>query len=383
MSGMNPHAFIVAFLAAISAGDIAMLTWAGYPNVITLMLIPLIFYLYLQRHRFSTGVFLAATSLLVSVIFLTETLSAAMFILITVTTVFFASIFSKRIGVPRRQFFYWLLPIILGGLLASPYLIELAPLYFGPQGTLTGEVSAITEALLSTRLVPVEFVILSLIPVFAFFLLSKLHKGKFITLPTILFAMWILVPSLLTQSYLVGVYVDYQRFLYFLSLPVIVFVGFLIDHESHIFSAVTDYLLKVLRKEFPAEKIAYPKILLRLSSRVTPYLGRKNMYSAFVCLFVILSLIFLPIFMTPNVAIAGASFYQVMTDPGYEAVQWVKDQTPVGSVCVTDALYGWWLSGFAERPTLSAVDPQYLIVAREFEPATVASNSTRYRLPCR
>ena len=41
---------------------------------------------------------------------------------------------------------------------------------------------------------------------------------------------------------------------------------------------------------------------------------------------------------------------------------------------VSDALYGWWLGGFAQRPTLSAVDPQYLTVARELAPAQVASN---------
>ena len=44
------------------------------------------------------------------------------------------------------------------------------------------------------------------------------------------------------------------------------------------------------------------------------------------------------------------------------------------SVFVSDALYGWWFSGFAQRPTLSAVDPQFLTLAREFEPAKVANN---------
>jgi hypothetical protein len=43
-------------------------------------------------------------------------------------------------------------------------------------------------------------------------------------------------------------------------------------------------------------------------------------------------------------------------------------------VFVSDALYGWWLGGFAERPTLSAVPPQYLTVDQELAPATVAAN---------
>ena len=63
-----------------------------------------------------------------------------------------------------------------------------------------------------------------------------------------------------------------------------------------------------------------------------------------------------------------------MSNPGYQAIQWAKQNTPVGSVFVSDALYGWWLGGFAERPTLSAVSPQYLTVAQELPPATVAAN---------
>ena len=39
---------IVAFLVAISRFDIEMLLWGGYPNAAALMLIPLIFYLYLE-----------------------------------------------------------------------------------------------------------------------------------------------------------------------------------------------------------------------------------------------------------------------------------------------------------------------------------------------
>jgi hypothetical protein len=81
-----------------------------------------------------------------------------------------------------------------------------------------------------------------------------------------------------------------------------------------------------------------------------------------------------PIFLTPQQGATVSSFYQVMSEPGYEAIQWIRQQTPVGSVCVSDALYGWWLSGFAQRPTLSAVEPQYLTLSREFEPAKIAAN---------
>jgi hypothetical protein len=64
----------------------------------------------------------------------------------------------------------------------------------------------------------------------------------------------------------------------------------------------------------------------------------------------------------------------VMNNPLFEGIQWAQKNTPTDSVFITDALYGWWFSGFAQRPTLSAVDPQYLTLANEFEPARVARN---------
>src|SRR4030042_2652429 len=76
--------FIVAFLVALSRFDIEMLLWGGYPNVITLMLIPIAFYLCLQRERFTLFSFLTVTTLLSAAIYLTHSLSALMFVGITV-----------------------------------------------------------------------------------------------------------------------------------------------------------------------------------------------------------------------------------------------------------------------------------------------------------
>jgi hypothetical protein len=63
-----------------------------------------------------------------------------------------------------------------------------------------------------------------------------------------------------------------------------------------------------------------------------------------------------------------------MNNPGYDAILWAKENTPFDSVFVSDAHYGWWFSGFAQRPTFSAVPPQFLTLNREFEPAQAAIN---------
>jgi hypothetical protein len=78
------------------------------------------------------------------------------------------------------------------------------------------------------------------------------------------------------------------------------------------------------------------------------------------------------IFVTPEKGIEVQGFYQLMNQPENDAIQWAQKNTPANAVFLTDAQYGWWFGGFALRPTIGAVDPQYLTNAREFEPAKAA-----------
>ena len=55
-----------------------------------------------------------------------------------------------------------------------------------------------------------------------------------------LLILWLLVPLVLTQGYMFGLYVDYNRFLYFLILPVIILFAMMIDHGSGYFANVVD-----------------------------------------------------------------------------------------------------------------------------------------------
>ena len=363
-------AFIVAFLVAISRFDIEMLLWGGYPNVIPLMLIPLIFYLYLERERFSQIPFIVTTTFLTGAIFLTHSLSAVMFVGITFSTVVLVAIFSKRVRVSKNHLLIWLLPLFLGAVLVSPFLAEAVPAYLGANAeTFTGGVSDIRLALLSTRVLPVEWVIPLFASVIFFFLFSKKYRGNYFTVPAFLLTLWVLIPMLFTQGFLVGLYTDYNRFMYYIILPVTILIALGIDHGAGFFSRIIVTYLSFTRK--------MPQTFTNTTetrSKAPPHLTRKRIYAGFVLGFLLLSFIAVPIFLTPFQGTTIQSFYQTMNDPEYEAMQWARQNTPVGSVFVSDALYGWWFSGFAERPTLSAVDPQYLTLAREFEPAKVAKS---------
>ena len=359
---------IVAFLAAISSFDVEILMWGGYPNVITLLLIPLTFYLFLQRERFSLTPFLVSASVLAGSIFLTHSLSAVLFVSITVVTVLCVMVSPKTFGSSRKNILIWLLPILGGAVLVSPFLAKAVPAYLNANSSFAA-VTEINRALLATQEVSLNIVLALFACLLPYFLLSKKYKGRFFSLPVFLIIIWLLVPLVLTESFLFGLYTDYNRFLYFLVLPVIMLFALMIDHASGYFAHLTD-AYRVLTSQMQKTK----KTINKLRSRISNLITHKTIYSACLLGFLLIFFFTFPLFLTPWEGVTIQSFYQVMNNPGYQAIQWAKQNTPVGSVFVSDALYGWWLGGFAERPTLSAVSPQYLTIDQELAPATVAAN---------
>lgn len=361
---------IVAFLVTISRFDIEMLLWGGYPNAAALMLIPLIFYFYLQKKRFSSFSFLLITGLLSAAIFLSHSLTSVIFVIITLSTILILIIIPKRMLIAKKQTLFWISSLIIGLIIISPFLVNIIPAYLGKNsGTFTGGVSDIQQALLSTRILPIEWIIPLFCSAFIFLLFSKKYKGKFLTISSILFLIWLLVPVISTQGYLIGLYVDYNRFLYFVILPIIILFGLGFDHASNFFSRIINNYRSAKKLDY-SKKPTSPKKQKNFIYRIF----HNNIYGVFVLFFLILSFFALPIFLTPFRGRTIQSFYQVMNDPGYETISWAKENTRNDSVFVSDAHYGWWLSGFAQRPTLSAVDPQFLTLEREFEPAQVANN---------
>jgi hypothetical protein len=358
---------------AISRFDIEMLMWAGYPNVITLMLIPLTFYLYLQKDRLSNLPFLVSTTILAGSLFLAHSLSAGIFVAITVATVLAILIFPKSLGTKRKTALYWFLPIVLGAVAVSPFLLQAVPAYLSGNAYLSGSAGSadIGNATISAHVLPLIIVLplFGLIP--AFLIFSKKFTERWLTLPAFLLCIWVLVSLILTQGYLVNIPFDYNRFLYFLILPLLIFVAVLFYYIAD-FLAEFIYTYRTLTSQAQtSRKVAHLR-LSRLSMRLT----RKKLYSIFMTVFLVVSFLVIPIFMTPstNMGQSIQSFYQTMDTPRWEAMQWVKQNTEGNAVFVADALYGWWFGGFAQRPTLSAVDPQYLSLAREVDNATFARN---------
>lgn len=359
-------ALVAAFFVAISRFDVEMISWGGYPNIIAFLLILATFYLFLKRDKITLTPFLLSTSLLAASIFLTHSPSAAIFTGVTVITLLAVLISPKTFNDSRKNAFYLILPMSIGAILVSPFLASAAIPYLNESSTIAGA-TAIQQALLAERSVPLEIVLAFFSCIVPLFLLSKKYK-RFLSLPIFIIAMWILVPLLLTQAFLVGLYVDYVRFLYFLIAPVLILLAVISDCASRYCTKVigTYYGLNGQNKKIGQS-------LDKLKSRILARIDRKTVYVAFLAGFLLISLCFLPIFWFPGKGIEVRNFYQVMSNEGYQAIQWVKQNTPVESVFVSDFYYGWWLGGFGQRPTIAAVDLQYLTLAREVSIAKNAS----------
>ncbi|MDR0460100.1 MAG: hypothetical protein LBH62_01490 [Nitrososphaerota archaeon] len=367
-------AIIVAFLMAISRFDIEMLCWGGYPNVITLMLIPVTFYLYIQKKRFTKLPFYISTSLLISSIFIVHSLSIIVFVSILFSMIFFSLIFGSKLGTTRFEALSWLLPVISAGLITLPYLIKVVPAF------LTNSTNAeINLATASARVLPLELVLPLFVVVGLYFILSKKYHKRYFTIPTLLLVLWILVPAVFTQGYLIGQYTDFHRFLYFVMLPVIMLISLFIDFGSSFFARVIDTYrsstsqLNSTTATIKETEPVTPKRLTSFSKKANRTLTRANLYAGFLIGFLVICF-FIPLFAAPQEGLKQQTFYQIMNDPLYQGMDWAKVNTSDNAVVVTEAYYGWWFAGFAQRPTWSAVVPYFLSLSREVPIAQTATN---------
>jgi hypothetical protein len=70
--------------------------------------------------------------------------------------------------------------------------------------------------------------------------------------------------------------------------------------------------------------------------------------------------------------------YQIVDASAVEALDWLREQTPPGTRVVANestgrVSYAWWVEGYAERPTYSLIEPDYLSFAEEKEQAALAT----------
>ncbi len=353
-------AIITALLLTVSRFDLEILSWSGYPNLTVLFLMPVTFYLFLKRDKLTPAPFLAATSLLSASILLTHSLSAAVYVAITAATALILMLYPKPFGETRKSSLQLVTPVLFGAILISPFLASAVSPYLNASAAFTGT-TAIQQALVDHQTVPTLTVLALSACVPLFLLFSRLVKKRFFSFQLLVLVMWLSVPLLLTQSYFLGLYVDYIRFPYFLIIPLIILIAIAIDYVSSGFMQ----LLKAYQTQNIPFSINKDKILVKLVN--------KKVHAILIAGLMLLSIFSLTIFITPSEGFALQNYYQIMNNDGYRAIEWTKQNSPKDAVFVSDANYGWWLAGLAERPTLTAVDLRFLTLAHE---VNIARNAT-------
>jgi len=344
---------LAAFFAAISALSVEMISWGGYTNVVSLALIVVILYLFLKEIDQPSYFNLVLGVLLFGSLILTHTFSLFVFFPILILYFVFLLIGKalklKKIEL-RNTLRFFTVSMSLGILAVSPWILRVFSFYMGAseEGALLGGMADNRNIILANRTVDAVILtlIIALIPAFLMF---KASRKKFADSSSLLLVAWFIVPVVMTQAYIFGVFVDYSRFLYFIDFPGILII-----------SAGLFYLFRYT--SIAVNKI--PRIKWNRVKKIVPALA----FIASLFVFIVVS----PWSIFPEESMERVNFYTTIQKPEATAMEWIQNRTPESSVLVADHLYGWWLSGIGKRTTLSAASLEFLLYSHELEVAKSA-----------
>jgi hypothetical protein len=340
---------LAAFFASISALSIEMISWGGYTNIVSLFLIVSIFYLFLRDVNKPTLKHLLMGTIIFGALIITHTFSLSVFL--PILALYLVLLTAGKIGKLKEMRIlsmlrFFVVSVTLGIVAVSPWILRVFNFYISASssGALTGGLDN-REVILASR--TVEPIMLSLIVVIVPTLIMLKHSRKrYLDSSSLLLIAWFLVPVVMTQAYIFGIYTDYSRFMYFIDFPGIIIISASLLYLSRLSTfGINRYATNKLHKI----KKALPVIAATI---ITFIFIIASLWSIF-----------------PHEGMKRVNFYSTIEQPEYTSLEWIRNNTPEDSILVADHLYGWWLSGLAERPTLSAAGLEFLIYSHELEVA--------------
>jgi len=349
----NGAGFLSAFFVTVSSLSLEMLGWGGYTNVISLTLILMILYIFLKDtdhpHRFN----LFTAALLFGSLILTHLFS--LFVLFPIL-IFYSSLLLigkalKLAGTNSlKAIRFFFISVTLGTLFVSPWLLRVSGFYLGvsSEGAFLGGLEENRNLILLNRYVDIKILVL-IGAVFPTLFMLKASRRRYVDSESLLLIAWYVVPLVMTQAYIFGVFVDYSRFMYFADFPGIL-----------ILSGGIFYL-------FRYASIAIKKFSVAKWNRVGKVASKIALPTILLVVYVIS-----PSLITPMDASTKFGFYTSVRKPEATAMEWIQQRTANSAVLVADHLYGWWLSGVAQRSTLSAAGLEFLLYSHEVEVAESA-----------
>ncbi len=314
-----------SLFAFLSVPLFKMTFWGGYPNYLSIAFIVLICYIINTNWASSIKTFLLF--LISFSLVLTHQLSALVLFIAFVPAFFISTIISKR------KFFAFF-AILVGGALAvlawyaEPILrnssVFIYHVFFQAKENVL-DISSVTfdslvnnfglTLILAVAGIPLTFILLK--------------KRKALSVYPLLF-LWLAIPFFLSQSFIFGLYLPYERFIYYLATPMAIFAG------------ATVYGI-----------IKLPTVIKsKLSSKTGKILKTLNIVKiiTFVMLF---GLFFSQSFLSLQNIQGFPQFYKTLGTASYDACKWFGQySTSDNSSVVVSQKPGAWLHLISDHMTI-------------------------------
>lgn len=328
-------AVAAAVFTVLSVPFIEMSFWGGYANLLGLAYIAFIFYIMNKDLQVSTKTFLLFLGAFTIV--MSHQLATFVFVLM-----FIPAFLVSTIGSKKRLIV--LLGLIVGGglaLLAWYANILLANagallehLFFTMEENVYNIPEVGLAALIRNNFGATLFYALAGIP-----LTYIVFKKKSVR-SLILLLVWIAVPFVFSQSYLIGLYLPYIRFVYFFATPVAILSG--------IFA-------------YSSFKYGFTKLPALIKSKITSNTTKRRIIQAVkifsLALIVTLFLLQSLFFVERNESYP--QFYERASIESYNSGLWVKQHSNPDGTIVTSRSPGTWFNFFSDHQVMEETNPLY------------------------
>jgi len=323
-------AVVSAVFTVLSVPLIEMVFWGGYANFMGLAYIAFVFYIMSKDLGIlvKTGLLFVGTFTLG----LSHQLTAFVFVLMFVPVFLFSAIDSKK------RFIAFFAVVVGGGLAFLAWYAQILIDYgdiiieeiFFKMAENVNLIPAVSLNSLLKNLGATLLLACAGIPLMIY-ILKKRKALK----DSILILFWFIVPFLLAESYLFGIHLPYNRFIYFFASPLT------------ILSAVTIYYTVKKSGELLEAKV-FPKIAKKLVI--------QNVIQGIV-MGLIFSLLFFQTFLFVYRVEPYPEFYETGSISSYESGQWVKHHSVPDGTVVTSQSPGSWFYIFSDHQTIQETDP--------------------------
>lgn len=326
-------ALLSSIFVVLSVPFMEIISWGGYPNMIALLYITFLFYFLVNHYKNTVNFFLI--SFMGLTLFLLHYLSAFVFVLMFVPFFLIKMLsYRKELKNMLVLFATFLSLIIAAGIwyykALIPYLSVAVYHLFLEMTVYTYTIPFVTfEYFLKSFGVTLLLAVVG-IPI-AFILLR--HENKLDSFAILV--IWLIVPVLLSQSYLFGLYLLYPRFLYYLITPL------------SILSGVT--LFSITK----TPNLLIPKLS---PSKIGKSFAAKILVSLFVLIIIIIPLAFQFVRAYPEVG-GMPSYYDVCPFSGYDAGTWLNKYSSQDDIVVAADKPGSWIHVMAQREAIEELSP--------------------------